>query len=103
MIRETEYAPSKVLPPPVGIFKQTLGTSSPIPSLRGTYWWLRRDNGRTSTDASTWMTYAEASPDAHKFSGVGVVMGAVEGIHLGGVDLDNCCDAVTGKFTPESR
>jgi AAA domain len=36
-------------------------------------------------------------------SGVGVVMGAVEGIRLGGVDLDNCCDAVTGKFTPESR
>jgi hypothetical protein len=31
------------------------------------------------------------------------VFGEVDGIHLSGVDLDNCCDAVTGKFTPESK
>ncbi|MDR3742161.1 MAG: hypothetical protein P4L40_24345 [Terracidiphilus sp.] len=56
-----------------------------------------------STEPRTWMTYAEVEPHAHRFSGVGVVMGEVDGIHLCGVDIDNCCDAVTGKFTPESR
>ena len=37
------------------------------------------------------------------FSGVGVVLGEVDGIHVSGVDIDACCDAVTGKFTAESR
>ena len=57
----------------------------------------------SSTDPSTWVTYAEALEHAHKFSGVGCVTGEVDGIHLCGVDIDNCCDAQTGKFTPEAR
>ncbi|HEX4039141.1 MAG TPA: hypothetical protein VHX37_13875 [Acidobacteriaceae bacterium] len=56
-----------------------------------------------SDNPGTWVTYAEAAANAVRFSGVGVVMGEVDGIHLSGVDIDNCCDAVTGKFTPESR
>jgi putative DNA primase/helicase len=57
----------------------------------------------SSNDPSTWATYAEVSEHAHRFSGIGVVFGEVDGIQLSGVDLDNCCDAVTGKFTPESK
>jgi hypothetical protein len=34
-----------------------------------------------------------------QFSGVGCTLG--DGVF--GVDIDGCCDAVTGKFTPESR
>ncbi len=56
-----------------------------------------------STDGRTWATYADVAEHAHRFSGVGVVMGEVDGVYLCGVDIDNCCDAVTGKFTPESR
>lgn len=56
-----------------------------------------------SNRPETWVTYAEASANAVGYSGVGLVMGEVDGIHVSGVDLDNCCDAVTGKFTPESR
>src|SRR5664279_3984977 len=64
-----------------------------------------RANGAhaSSTDPSTWMTYAEVSEHAHKFSGVGVVFGEIDGLHVSGGDLDNCCDALTGKFTPESK
>lgn len=51
----------------------------------------------------TWVTHAEVAPHAHRFSGVGCEMGEVDGTPLCGVDIDNCCDAVTGKFTPESR
>ena len=29
--------------------------------------------------------------------------GSWTAFHLCGVDIDNCCDAQTGKFTPESR
>ena len=57
----------------------------------------------SSSDPSTWATYAEVSEHAHRFSGIGVVFGEVDGVHVSGVDLDNCCDAVTGKFTPESK
>lgn len=56
-----------------------------------------------SNRPETWVTYAEAVANAVGYSGVGVVMGEVDGIHVSGVDIDNCCDAVTGKFTPESR
>ncbi len=56
-----------------------------------------------SNRPATWSTYTEVSAHAHKFSGVGLVMGTVDGIHVSGVDLDNCCDAMTRKFTPESR
>jgi hypothetical protein len=64
-----------------------------------------RSNGAhaSSNNPSTWTTFAEVSEHAHRFSGIGVMFGEVDGIHVSGVDLDNCCDAVTGKFTPESR
>jgi hypothetical protein len=56
-----------------------------------------------SDDPSTWMTYDEVDAHRSRFSGVGVVLGEVDGIHVSGVDIDNCCDAQTGKFTPESK
>ena len=40
---------------------------------------------------------------AHRFSGVGVVLGPVDGVTVWGVDIDKCCNAHDGKFTPESR
>jgi AAA domain len=52
-----------------------------------------------ANNPATWRTYAECAAVASQFSGVGVVLG--DGVW--GVDLDQCCDAVTGKFTPESR
>lgn len=56
-----------------------------------------------SNRPETWATYAEVSASPVGFSCVGLVLGEVEGIHVSGVDLDKCCDAVTGKFTPESK
>jgi len=58
-------------------------------------------NGRKaeSNEPSTWSTYAECVAVVSNFSGVGCVLG--DGVF--GVDIDECCDAVTGKFTPESR
>jgi putative DNA primase/helicase len=58
-------------------------------------------NGRKAkaNDAATWHTHAECAAVASQYSGVGVVLG--DGVW--GVDIDGCCDAVTGKFTPESR
>jgi hypothetical protein len=52
-----------------------------------------------SDDPTTWSTFDECNAAVSKFSGVGCVLG--DGIF--GVDIDECCDAVTGKFTPESR
>jgi hypothetical protein len=62
-------------------------------------------NGRKAEndDPNTWSTYAECIAVASQFSGVGCVLGEVDGICAFGVDMDECCDAVTGKFTPESR
>jgi hypothetical protein len=57
----------------------------------------------SSTNPATWSTFAEVSEHQHKFSGVGVVLGIVDGVAVWGVDIDNCCDAHTGSFTPESR
>lgn len=56
-----------------------------------------------STNPNTWCTYAEVSAQMHNFSGVGIVLGAVDGVAVWGVDIDKCCDAATGKFTAESR
>jgi hypothetical protein len=50
-------------------------------------------------DPSTWSTHAECMAVVSQFSGVGCALG--DGVF--GVDIDECCDAVTGKFTPESR
>jgi hypothetical protein len=52
-----------------------------------------------SDDPATWSTYADCNAVVSQFSGVGCVLG--DGVF--GVDIDECCDAVTGKFTPESR
>jgi NrS-1 polymerase HBD domain/AAA domain len=52
-----------------------------------------------ANNPATWHTYPECAAVASQFSGVGVVLG--DGVW--GVDIDGCCDAVTGKFTPESR
>ncbi len=62
-------------------------------------------NGRKaeSDDPATWSTYAECEAVVSQFSGIGCVLGEVEGVCAFGVDIDECCDAVTGKFTPESR
>lgn len=62
-------------------------------------------NGRKaeSDDPATWSTYAECNAVVSQFSGIGCVLGEVDGLCAFGVDIDECCDAVTGKFTPESR
>lgn len=63
-----------------------------------------------SSDPSTWVScaaalaaYEAALATSNPFSGVGLVFGTVDGVQLSGVDIDNCCDAHTGKFTTESR
>jgi hypothetical protein len=48
-------------------------------------------------------TYADLGPHAANFSGIGLALGEVDGVFVAGVDIDNCCDAVTGKFSPETR
>jgi hypothetical protein len=64
----------------------------------------RPDGRKASTDRpDTWRTYAECAEVVSQYSGVGVVLGTVEGVSVWGVDLDACCDAATGEFTPESR
>jgi len=52
-----------------------------------------------ANNPATWRTHAECAAFASQFSGVGLVLG--DGVW--GVDIDGCCDAVTGTFTPESR
>jgi hypothetical protein len=48
-------------------------------------------------------TYAELEPHATNFSGIGLALGRFDGVYVWGVDFDKCCDAVTGKFSPETR
>jgi hypothetical protein len=52
-----------------------------------------------ANNPDTWHSFAECSALLSRFSGVGVALG--NGVF--GVDIDKCCDAVTGKFTSESR
>ena len=52
-----------------------------------------------ANNRATWHTYAECAALASQYSGVGLVLG--NGVW--GVDIDGCCDAMSGKFTPESR
>lgn len=47
--------------------------------------------------------YEDLVPYLPDFSGIGLALGLVDGVFVGGVDIDACCDAVTGKFTAESR
>lgn len=62
-------------------------------------------NGRRASDTNPahWHTYAEIEPYIVNFSGVGLVLGPVDGVSVIGVDLDKCCEAFEGKFTVESR
>jgi len=62
-------------------------------------------NGRKAmaNNPATWHTYAELEPVAHTFSGVGLVLGTVDGVTVWGIDLDRCCDRATGSFSAESR
>jgi hypothetical protein len=48
-------------------------------------------------------TYAELCPHVANFTGIGLALGEFDGVAVWGVDIDNCCDAVTGEFSPESR
>lgn len=48
-------------------------------------------------------TYAELMKHVANFSGIGLALGEFDGAAVWGVDIDNCCDVVTGKFSPESR
>lgn len=61
-------------------------------------------NGKMArtNDPSTWSTYAECEA-VSGFDGMGLVLGEVDGVPVWGVDIDGCCDALTGKFTAESR
>jgi hypothetical protein len=52
-----------------------------------------------ANNPATWRTYSECAALASQFSGIGLVLGD----DVWGVDIDGCCDAVSGKFTPESR
>lgn len=56
-----------------------------------------------TNDAATWSTYADLAPHASKFSGIGLMLGEVDDTPVFGVDFDKCCDAMTGKFSPETR
>jgi hypothetical protein len=60
-------------------------------------------NMARTNDPATWATYAESEGVVSQFSGIGMVLGEVDGVAVWGVDIDNCCDAVTGKFSQESR
>lgn len=52
-----------------------------------------------ANDVRTWHTYAECAAVVSQYSGVGLTLG--NGVF--GIDIDKCCDAVSGKFTAESR
>jgi len=56
-----------------------------------------------TNDPCTWRTYADCHAVVSGFDGIGLVLGDVAGVAVWGVDIDGCCDAVTGRFTPESR
>lgn len=48
-------------------------------------------------------SYADLEPHVAKFSGIGLALGEFDGVAVWGVDIDNCCDAATRTFSPESR
>jgi len=57
----------------------------------------------SSVDPRQWSTFAEVDAAKVGYSGVGVVLGEVDGVHVSGMDIDNCYDRSEKKFTPESR
>jgi hypothetical protein len=58
-------------------------------------------NGKKAmpNNPATWHTFAECEAVLSQFDGFGLALG--NGVF--GVDIDHCSDAITGKFTPESR
>ena len=65
---------------------------------------FQRDGKMARTnDPSTWATHTECAAVVSQFDGIGLVLGDVDGVSVFGLDIDACCDALTGKFTPESR
>lgn len=65
---------------------------------------FQRDGRMARTnDPSTWSTYAECETVVSRFDGIGLVLGDVDGVAVWGVDIDGCCDALTGKFSAQSR
>ncbi|QNI35452.1 phage NrS-1 polymerase family protein [Edaphobacter albus] len=56
-----------------------------------------------STNPASWQIHEEVSAHRHKFDGVGIVLGEVDGIRVSGVDIDKCYDREAKLFTPESR
>ena len=62
-------------------------------------------NGKKArnNDPSTFSTFAECEAVVQNFSGIGMELGVVDGVYITGVDMDDCCDAFTGKFSAESR
>lgn len=62
-------------------------------------------NGKMArtNDPATWSTYAECETAVLHFDGIGLVLGEVDSVSVWGVDIDGCCDALTGKFSAESR
>jgi AAA domain len=65
---------------------------------------FQRDGRMARTnDPSTWSTYSECEAVVSGFDGIGLVLGEVDGVSIWGVDIDGCCDALTWKFTAESR
>jgi hypothetical protein len=56
-----------------------------------------------TNDRSTWSTFSECEAVVSGFDGIGLLLGEVDGACVWGVDIDGCCDALTGKFTAESR
>lgn len=62
-------------------------------------------NGRKAmtNNPVTWHTYAECEAAIGNFHGYGIILGLVDGVRLGGVDIDGCCDVATARFSPETR
>jgi hypothetical protein len=48
-------------------------------------------------------TYSELEANPAKRTGIGLALGEFDGVSVWGVDFDKCCDAVTGKFSSETR
>jgi hypothetical protein len=57
-----------------------------------------------STDPTTWTTLAEALAAYHggTADGIGIALGPADGLHIAGVDLDDCRDPQTGTLTADA-
>jgi hypothetical protein len=57
----------------------------------------------SSVDARQWSTFAEVDAAKVGYSGVGVVLGLVDGVYVSGVDIDHCYDPDSKKTVEEAR